>query len=131
MFRNMGSPLKIVFKIQYFPGTLFYVFGNRHNLLYINQPVASKYILKNTYSKCQPLWNMFKICFGKPMSKQLETHWHCWQVDETSDIKVMYSKYPWGDMWDDGCVRSIIHYLRGSRLLVIPSDWKPLLPVEL
>jgi hypothetical protein len=42
----------------------------------------------------------------------------------------MYANLPWDDCWEDAEVRSVIRYIRGSKLLAIPADWRPLLPVE-
>ena len=54
-----------------------------------------------------------------------------WKVDTSSDLKTMYSNLQWDDLWEDAVARSVIRYMRGSKLLRIPADWRALLPVEL
>ena len=50
------------------------------------------------------------------------------EVDLKSDLGDMYSKYPWGDTWDDALMRQLLFYLRGSVRLRIPASWKPFIP---
>ena len=53
------------------------------------------------------------------------------EVDMVSSLMDMYARLPWGDGWDDASLKNVIRYLRGSRLLSIPDEWRPLLPTEL
>lgn len=53
------------------------------------------------------------------------------KVDYTTDLKTLYASLEWGDGCDDAAMREVIVYLRGSRLLNIPEDWRPLLPTTL
>jgi len=43
----------------------------------------------------------------------------------------MYAALPWDDLWGDADMVNVIRYLRGSKLLEIPDEWRPLLPKEL
>ena len=52
-------------------------------------------------------------------------------VDETSDLKTMYAALPWDDLWGDADMVNVIRYHRGSKLLEIPDECRPLLPKEL
>ena len=79
----------------------------------------------------------FKWCYSWDCEKHFETvmlyvaDFHSRQVDQTSDVKDLYAQLPWADGWDDADLRDVIFYLRGSKLLTIPADWRPLLPSEL
>jgi len=53
------------------------------------------------------------------------------QVDQFSDLRDLYAQLPWGDDWNDASLNDVIIYLRGSKLLNIPAEWRPLLPTEL
>lgn len=43
----------------------------------------------------------------------------------------LFASASYDDMWDDGDLVSVVKYLYGARGLVIPPEWKPLMPVEL
>ena len=53
------------------------------------------------------------------------------EVDEKTDLKQMYANLDWDDMWHDAEMISFIKYLRESKLLEIPPEWRPYLPTEL
>jgi hypothetical protein len=42
--------------------------------------------------------------------------------------KDLFGQLGWGDLWDDAAVRSVCHYMRGSFDLVIPPEWRDVLP---
>ena len=46
------------------------------------------------------------------------------KVDYVSELREMYSSYPWGDTWEDAGMRQVVCYLRGSKRLQIPSSWR-------
>jgi hypothetical protein len=43
----------------------------------------------------------------------------------------MFAKLDWDDLWDDAAIRSVCHYMRGSFDLVIPPEWRGVLPTVL
>ena len=53
------------------------------------------------------------------------------QVDFTTPLTELYEKYEWGDLWSEGHLIDVVRYLRGSKRLTIPEEWRPLLPTEL
>mmetsp|Transcript_40679 Transcript_40679/g.63947 ORF Transcript_40679/g.63947 Transcript_40679/m.63947 type:complete len:346 (-) Transcript_40679:30-1067(-) len=52
-------------------------------------------------------------------------------VDFTTPLTELYEKYEWGDLWSEGHLIDVVRYLRGSKRLTIPEEWRPLLPTEL
>ena len=49
------------------------------------------------------------------------------KVDESGDLREMYSALAWNDTWDDARMRTLLFYLRGARSLRIPASWRPLI----
>ena len=49
------------------------------------------------------------------------------KVDESGDLREMYSALAWNDTWDDARTRTLLFYLRGARSLRIPASWRPLI----
>lgn len=47
------------------------------------------------------------------------------------DFKKTYKALNWGDRWCDAGMPEVVAYLRGSKLLEIPRDWRECLPAEL
>lgn len=45
--------------------------------------------------------------------------------------KNLFQQLPMGDCWDDAMLFDVAMYLRGSKSLKIPEDWRPVLPTEL
>lgn len=69
--------------------------------------------------------------WGFEIGKMFVTFSSSTQVDRFSDLKDLYAQLPWGDDWKDASLNDVIFYLRGSTLLNIPAEWRPLLPTEL
>ena len=46
-------------------------------------------------------------------------------------IDVMFSQMDWGSVWPEADVISAVRYIRGSKRLHIPADFKHVLPTEL
>lgn len=40
----------------------------------------------------------------------------------------LYANYPWGDLWAEGDLLSVVRYLRGSKKLKLPNEWRSVLP---
>ena len=53
------------------------------------------------------------------------------EVDESMDILTLYANLEWGDMWEEALARDLIKYLRSSKMLVIPDQWRSVLPTAL
>lgn len=43
----------------------------------------------------------------------------------------LFAGLSYDDLWDDASLKDCISYARGSRLLVIPAEWRPHLPNSL
>ena len=43
------------------------------------------------------------------------------------DLRKLYESLEWGDDWEDADMRSVVHYLRGSKSLKLPGSWRDLL----
>lgn len=53
------------------------------------------------------------------------------KVDTSKPLLEVFASMELGDTWDDACMRDVVCYLRGSRSLVIPSEWRPLISNQL
>ena len=42
----------------------------------------------------------------------------------------IFESRPWDDWYDDGCIRSVIYYLRGAKDLQL-GEWRALFPTEI
>ena len=40
----------------------------------------------------------------------------------------MYKNYPWGDLWCESGLTEVAQYLRGSKKISIPVEWREVLP---
>ena len=49
------------------------------------------------------------------------------QVSLTSPLIALYASMEWGDLWEDASMMSVLRYLRGSKRLQIPSEWRPVI----
>ena len=43
----------------------------------------------------------------------------------------IFGEMEWGDVWEDGKMREVLQYLRGSKLLRMPEEVKRLFPKSL
>lgn len=50
------------------------------------------------------------------------------QVNRDLPLTELYSNYPWGDLWSEGGLLEVAQYLRASKHLNIPSEWRAVLP---
>ena len=50
------------------------------------------------------------------------------EVDEKTPLVELFASLSYDDMWDDAALRDCIYYTRGSHLLEIPGQWRPVLP---
>ena len=50
------------------------------------------------------------------------------EVDTTSSLIDMYKNYPWGDLWCESGLPEVAQYLRGSKKISIPAEWREVLP---
>ena len=55
----------------------------------------------------------------------------CDKVQVSSSIRWMYANLEWGDLWHDAAASEAVRYLRGSRKICIPQEWRAVLPTEL
>ena len=53
------------------------------------------------------------------------------KVNSEASLKGLFKAYPMGDTWLDAEMPSVVTYLRGTRLLEIPDDWRPYIPQKL
>lgn len=59
--------------------------------------------------------------------------WKVWcktlvKVDWDTPLIDLYANYPWGDLWAEGDLLSVVRYLRGSKKLKLPNEWRSVLP---
>ena len=54
-----------------------------------------------------------------------------WQVAVDKPLCELFAEYPMGDLWEDADMPAVVRYLRGSKGLVIPPEWRPFLPANL
>jgi len=52
-------------------------------------------------------------------------------VDSTTELTHLYSAYPWHDLWQDAKIAEAISYVRGSKKLRLPPEWRMVLPQSL
>lgn len=52
----------------------------------------------------------------------------CPAVDEKTPLVELFASLSYDDMWDDAALRDCIYYTRGSHVLEIPGQWRPVLP---
>ena len=50
------------------------------------------------------------------------------QVNSDVDLKDAFKSLSYDDRFDDAQLGSAVHYVRGSKLLRIPDEWRALLP---
>ena len=50
------------------------------------------------------------------------------EVDTTSTLIDMYKNYPWGDLWWESGFTEVAQYLRASKKISIPAEWREILP---
>ena len=50
------------------------------------------------------------------------------EVDTTSSLIDMYKNYSWGDLWCESGLPEVTQYLRGSKKISIPAEWREVLP---
>ena len=50
------------------------------------------------------------------------------EVDTTSTLIDMYKNYPWGDLWWESGLTEVAQYLRVSKKISIPAEWREILP---
>ena len=99
-----------------------YIYTSAQNIIYVNEAI-SEIKGHSKFPRLRYITNL--VSNGFPMVAQ-----HM-QVDMSSNLMAMYASLPWGDTWDDAAASAIVRYLRGSKLVKIPPEWKPLLPAEL
>ena len=46
------------------------------------------------------------------------------EVDWETPLIDLYVAYPWGDMWHEGQLLHVARYLRGSKRLNMPQEWR-------
>lgn len=51
-----------------------------------------------------------------------------WKADLQTSLHELYAQYPWGDLWVDAQIEDTLAYVRGSKLLLLPSGWRRALP---
>ena len=49
----------------------------------------------------------------------------------TFDAKTAFCDLPWGDLWTDADMPTLLVYLKGNKHLQIPSEWNAFLPTEI
>jgi len=49
----------------------------------------------------------------------------------TFDAKTAFFDLPWGDLWTDADMPTLLVYLKGNKHLQIPSEWTAFLPTEI
>ena len=49
------------------------------------------------------------------------------QVDSSVPLTELFAAMPWGDLWNDADMVSVVRYLRGSKKLRIPPEWREVL----
>lgn len=53
------------------------------------------------------------------------------KVDELTPIIDLYARYDWGDLWAEGNLVEVARYLRGSKRLHLPPEWRAVIPAVL
>ena len=53
------------------------------------------------------------------------------QADFTTDLTLLYKQYPWHDLWSDAGIVESLQYVRGSKKLRLPQEWRAVLPDHL
>lgn len=69
------------------------------------------------------------VLLARLLSLLAQLRWH--QVDNETDIITMYTEYPWGDLWQDAGLLSVLKYVRGSKQLSMPPCWREIFPTML
>ena len=46
-------------------------------------------------------------------------------------LQQLFQDLPYDDLWADAGLSNCVRYVRGSKNLVIPDSWRPVLPTEL
>ena len=73
----------------------------------------------------------YTACFGRKIAALLpdlkpRTSYVSHSLD--TDVFTMWNEWPWGDSWADADMRRLVKYLYGSKHVVIPPEWKAVLP---
>ena len=50
------------------------------------------------------------------------------EVDMATPLIDMYRAYEWGDLWNEADLLAVVRYLRGSKKLTLPPEWRGVLP---
>lgn len=50
------------------------------------------------------------------------------QVDFKTPLIDIYTNYEWADTWADGNLMEVARYLRGSKRLHLPPEWRAVIP---
>ena len=84
-----------------------------------------------------PEWSILLVLFSFP-PKHVVVYYKRWcslnsgssksQVDFKTPLIDMYANYDWGDSWADGNLILVAQYLRGSKRLRLPPEWRAVLP---
>ena len=62
--------------------------------------------------------------------KEREAQWDFSKEALEESLLSFFGRIPWGDLWEDADMVSVLRYLRGSQSLHL-GEWRPLFPKEL
>ena len=78
--------------------------------------------------------NNWSFCYDMSLDKTLNIltlfgyHSCIVQVDFNTPLIDMYRNYAWGDLWSEGLLMEVAQYVRGSKHLNLPAEWRAVLP---
>lgn len=49
-------------------------------------------------------------------------------MDLKTPLPKLFEEYAWGDLWAEGNFVEVVRYLRGSKKLALPEEWRRLIP---